>query len=145
VLEYALARLGTDRVLACPNGNNDGVSRWQPSLRGFANEWGVQVVSLTDLYEHDDLVFITLEFDRIVRPDLFRSHRLFNIHFSKLSAYKGMCTAAWPILNGEALAGVPLHKIDEGIDTGDVIDQVGIPIPRSTPPETSISITLTRG
>ena len=64
-LEYALAHLGTDRVLACLNGNDDGVSRWQPSLRRFANEWGVQVVSLTDLYEHDDLVFISLEFDRI--------------------------------------------------------------------------------
>ena len=112
-LEYALAHLGTARVLACPNGNDDGVSRWQPSLRRFANEWGIQVVSLTDLYEHDDLVLISLEFDRIVRPDSFRSHRLFNIH-SKLPAYKGMHTAAWPILNGKAFSGVTLHKIDEG-------------------------------
>jgi len=127
-LEYALTHLHTDQVLACPNENDDGISRWQPSLRRFAREWGVQLVSLTDLYERDDLVFISLEFDRIVRPNLFRSPRLFNIHFSKLPAYKGMYTVAWPILNGEALSGVTLHKIDEGIDTGDVIDQVDVRI-----------------
>jgi len=51
-LEYALAHLGTDRVLACANGNDDGVSRWQPSLGRFSNQSGVQVASLTDLCVH---------------------------------------------------------------------------------------------
>ena len=34
-----------------------------------------------------------------------------------------MYTSAWPIINGEDHSGVTLHKIDYGIDTGDIIDQ----------------------
>jgi methionyl-tRNA formyltransferase len=39
-----------------------------------------------------------------------------------------MYTSAWPILNGEDETGVTLHEIDEGIDTGNIIDQISFPI-----------------
>ena len=51
----------------------------------------------------------------------FPKNRVFNIHFSNLPDYKGMYTSLWPILNGDCVAGVSLHQIDAGIDTGDVI------------------------
>ena len=35
-----------------------------------------------------------------------------------------MYTSALPILHGEKYSGVTLHKIDDGIDTGDIIDQI---------------------
>jgi methionyl-tRNA formyltransferase len=127
-LELAIAELGHANVLVCVNENDDGVSRWQPSLLRFAKEWGVKVVRLADLYDLEDLIFLSLEFDSIIKPERFNTEKLFNIHFSKLPAYKGMYTAAWPLLNGEEYTGVTLHKIDEGIDTGDIIDQVTIRI-----------------
>ncbi len=34
-----------------------------------------------------------------------------------------MYTSAIPILNGEEYSGVTLHRIDQGIDTGDIIAQ----------------------
>ena len=68
--------------------------------------------------------FFSLEFDRIIRPNLFKSDKLFNIHFSLLPSYKGMFTSVMPILNGEKSTGVTLHKIDPGIDTGDIIEQI---------------------
>jgi methionyl-tRNA formyltransferase len=39
-----------------------------------------------------------------------------------------MYTSAWPILNGEDETGVTLHEIDEGIDSGNIIDQISFPI-----------------
>ena len=39
-----------------------------------------------------------------------------------------MHTTAWPIINGESVTGVTLHKIDNGIDTGKVIDQLSFSI-----------------
>ena len=123
-LELAIAELGKENVIVCPNMGDDGISRWQPSLRRFAKELNVEIVKLEELYEKEDLIFISLEFDRIVCPGRFKTKKLFNVHFSKLPAYKGMYTSAWPILNGEKCSGVTLHKIDEGIDTGDIIDQV---------------------
>lgn len=51
-----------------------------------------------------------------------------NIHFSLLPAYKGCYTSIWPILNGETKSGVTLHLIDDGIDTGDILDQAEVTI-----------------
>jgi methionyl-tRNA formyltransferase len=76
----------------------------------------------------EDLIFVSLEYDRLILPDLFRSESLFNIHFSLLPAYKGAYTSMWPILDGKDHTGVTLHRIDAGIDTGDIIDQTVIPI-----------------
>ncbi|MCU7960856.1 MAG: hypothetical protein KZQ58_12860 [gamma proteobacterium symbiont of Bathyaustriella thionipta] len=116
-------RFGMQSVVVCPNRSDKGISDWQPSLRRHANEMGVKVVSLSNLYDIEDLIFISLEFDQIIDPGQFRTSQLYNIHFSKLPAYKGMYTSAWPILNGELESGVTLHRIDHGIDTGDIIDQ----------------------
>ena len=81
-------------------------------------------MSLEQVYDIENLVFISLEFDRIIRTERFKTDRFFNIHFSNLPKYKGMYTSVMPILNGEQKAGVTLHRIDNGIDTGDIIDQI---------------------
>lgn len=118
-----------DKLLVCPNRTDTGESGWQPSLMRFAREFGIEVIPLEEAQSIKDLVFISLEFDRLVDPYLFRSNRLYNIHFSALPAYKGMYTAALPILHGVKTVGVTLHKIDEGIDTGPIIDQLLFDIP----------------
>ena len=52
------------------------------------------------------------------------SKELFNIHFSILPKYRGCHTNYLQIKNGEKFSGVTLHKIDNGIDTGDIVDQM---------------------
>lgn len=111
-------------ILVCTNSNDVGVHDWQPSLKKYANDVGIVVKSLEQLYEIPELIFLSLEFDRIIKPSKFLTTSLYNIHFSILPAYKGMYTSVWPILNAEVEIGVTLHKIDRGIDTGDVIDQI---------------------
>lgn len=115
--------------MVCPNRTDSGVSTWQPSLIRFAHELGVEVVTLDQVQEIPNIVFISLEFDRIVRPASFRSKRLYNIHFSALPAYKGMYTSALPILHGASRSGVTLHEIDAGIDTGPIIAQAIFDLP----------------
>jgi len=46
-----------------------------------------------------------------------------NIHPSLLPYYRGPVPTAWAILNGEKSFGVTIHKIDSGIDTGDILLQ----------------------
>lgn len=110
------------------NRTETGVDGWQKSLRKFANENNIKEYQLKDIYEKRNVIFISLEFDRIVKPGLFVNASLYNIHFSLLPAYKGMYTSAIPILQGEAKTGVTFHLIDEGIDTGDIIDQYAFDI-----------------
>ena len=111
------------RLLACPSDGDAGVDTWQPSLVGAARALGVPVVGPAEVRSDPDLVLLSLEYDRILDVGLFASRRLYNVHFSALPAYRGVYTSIWPILNGEAEAGVTLHEVDAGVDTGPVVAQ----------------------
>ncbi|PVZ16461.1 MULTISPECIES: formyltransferase family protein [unclassified Pseudomonas] len=118
-----LARLpGTQALAVVCNVTDDGQDGWQRSLKRHAETLGIPVITLAQAYDQATL-FLSLEFDKIVRPERFRQARCYNIHFSLLPRYKGMYTAIWPVLNGDREAGVSLHVIDAGIDTGELIAQ----------------------
>lgn len=123
VCHYLLERFGSNVISVIPTKGDDGKDGFQRSLRKYAKERDIQIHSLEEIYEWDDLIFLSTEFDRIIRPSKFKSNELYNIHFSLLPKYKGCHTAAMPILNGEELTGVTLHLMDSGIDTGDIVEQ----------------------
>tara|TARA_Y100000389_G_C17366752_1_gene466727 strand:- start:22 stop:843 length:822 start_codon:yes stop_codon:yes gene_type:complete len=117
--------VSNENILVLNNPEDKGVDAWQPSFLKFAQDNSLSIVDIDELYQIDDLIFFSLEYSKIIKPHLFKtSALLLNIHFSLLPAYKGMYTSAHPILNGEQYSGVTLHKIDKGIDTGDIIDQM---------------------
>ena len=51
-----------------------------------------------------------------------------NVHTSLLPRYRGAAPIQWAILNGDAETGVTIMKMDEGLDTGDIITQATTPI-----------------
>lgn len=58
------------------------------------------------------------------------------IHDSLLPRYRGFAPTNWAIINGEREAGATLLHMADGVDQGDIIGQVRIPIgPRTTAPE----------
>ena len=124
-LNYLLNTLNFNKtnIFVCPNMNDPGFDTWQPSLRLLAEKQNIKIVDLDKIYNIENLIFISLEFDKIIKPDKFKTDNIFNIHFSLLPKYKGVYTSVFPILNGEEYSGVTLHKIDPGIDTGDIIAQ----------------------
>jgi methionyl-tRNA formyltransferase len=127
-LRYFLDHYPDHPLCFIPNASDTGVDGWQPSLIRHATAWGVRRATLDELYEEPELRFFSLEFDKLIRVHRFTSRLLFNFHFSKLPKYRGVFTAAHPILNGESESGVTLHLMDDGIDTGDVIDVLDVPI-----------------
>lgn len=116
------------KILALPNENDDGIDNWQYSFKKTALDNDIEIINLKDAYTIENSIFLSCEFDKIIKPNLFATDKLYNIHFSKLPQYKGMYTSCLPILFNEKQTGVTLHKIDEGIDTGDIIDQITFPI-----------------
>lgn len=121
VLDYLLENYNDNFVVVC-NQTDGGHHGWQRSLKKTALDKGVREISLEEAYEQAS-VFLSLEFDKIVRPEKFKKARAYNIHFSLLPKYKGMYTSIWPLLNNEISSGVTLHEIDSGIDTGPIIEQ----------------------
>lgn len=125
-VDYLIRNNFGDVAVVC-NQTDNGIDGWQKSLNKFACGNNVRIIDLHQAYQISD-VFISLEFDKIVNPDLFEKAEIFNIHFSDLPKYKGMYTSVFPILNGESYGGVTLHEIDSGIDTGDIFDKNIFPI-----------------
>ncbi|MCD7708535.1 MAG: methionyl-tRNA formyltransferase [Clostridiales bacterium] len=53
-----------------------------------------------------------------------------NVHASLLPKYRGASPIQWAILDGEPVTGVTTMRMDEGLDTGDIIRQEEIAIAR---------------
>src|SRR5260370_29952096 len=51
-----------------------------------------------------------------------------NLHASLLPKYRGAAPIQWAIANGEQITGATTMRIDEGLDTGDILLQCEIPI-----------------
>jgi len=44
-----------------------------------------------------------------------------NVHASLLPKYRGVAPIQWAIVNGERKTGITIMKMDEGLDTGDIL------------------------
>jgi methionyl-tRNA formyltransferase len=80
----------------------------------------------------DDLndcnIIISVLFDKIFTKKELAGRKAYNFHPGILPQYKGVGTISWAIMNGESEIGVTIHKIDVGVDTGDIIDMVKVPL-----------------
>jgi methionyl-tRNA formyltransferase len=123
-LYHAIKIFDRSDICVVLNQTDTKKNTWQKSLGYHAAIENISITTLEEVQQFKDIIFLSLEFDKIIRPSLFNTKKLFNIHFSLLPAYKGMYTSFFPILQGEQYSGVTLHEIDAGIDTGDIIDQV---------------------
>jgi methionyl-tRNA formyltransferase len=68
-------------------------------------------------------------------------HGILNVHASLLPKYRGAAPIQWAIANGEHETGITIMRIDEGLDTGDIVLQWHTPIgPHETAPELSVRL-----
>ena len=51
-----------------------------------------------------------------------------NVHASLLPKYRGAAPIQWAVINGEKVSGVTTMRMDEGLDTGDMILKTEIPL-----------------
>ncbi len=51
-----------------------------------------------------------------------------NVHASLLPKYRGAAPIQWAVIDGEKESGVTIMKMDEGLDTGDMIAKAVVPL-----------------
>jgi methionyl-tRNA formyltransferase len=75
-------------------------------------------------------LFIAIGYTGIMRSPLLAVPRILpvNFHASLLPAYRGLHPLYWALHKGEQYAGLTVHVMDEGIDTGDILYQVQVPV-----------------
>jgi methionyl-tRNA formyltransferase len=64
-------------------------------------------------------------------------HGNINLHASLLPRYRGAAPIQWAIARGESVTGVTTMRIDEGLDTGDILLQREMPI---APEDTAVTL-----
>lgn len=73
-------------------------------------------------------LFITVGYALILKPEILAAPRITaaNFHASLLPQYRGKHPVFWTLRGGERMAGLTVHAMDPGIDTGDIIYQVAV-------------------
>lgn len=86
--------------------------------------------ALAALREFDAEAVIVVAFGRILPAGFLEAFRYgaVNLHFSLLPKYRGAAPVNWAIVNGETETGVTTMRMDEGLDTGDILLQARTPI-----------------
>ncbi len=130
ILNYLISNY-KDKVnlLALPNKSDNAEDKWQKSFKKFAISKKIKLIRLKDLYRIKNLYLFSIEYEKILKTNNFKSCNLFNIHFSLLPKFRGCHTNFYQIYKGEKYSGVSLHKIDDGIDTGEIISKIRFKIP----------------
>lgn len=122
-IKFSLKVVDKNTIRVIPVKSDNETNDWQCSIVKYCRINNIKIITLEESYELESMVFVSIQYDRILKPHLFKTNKIYNIHFSYLPFYKGVFPIVWPILNQEKFTGVTLHQIDSGIDTGDVIDK----------------------
>ena len=88
---------------------------------------------------HPELIVVAAFGQLLPGPVLdLPSYGSINVHASLLPRYRGAAPISAAILDGEPVTGITIMRMDEGLDTGPILDQVECPI---APDDTTASLT----
>ena len=67
---------------------------------------------------------------RILKRSTFSIPRMgcLNVHMGKVPEYRGLPPGFWELYEGQASAGVTIHFVDDGLDTGEIVGEDCVPI-----------------
>lgn len=84
-------------------------------------------------------VGVVVAYGRILTAQILQAPRrgCINVHASLLPRYRGAAPIQWAIARGETVTGITTMRMDEGLDTGDMLLQATTPI---GPDETSAEL-----
>lgn len=68
-------------------------------------------------------IIVVVAFGQILPKEILEMPRYgcINVHASLLPKYRGAAPIQWAVINGEQVTGVTTMRMDEGLDTGDMI------------------------
>ena len=119
--------------------NKDSLDKWHNLVYDYAIGQGIKTIEeksvtfteLHDIIQDNNIdLLIAHAFMHKIPKEVFLAprHGSINIHPSLLPRYRGPFPTFWIVKNRENTTGLTSHYIDDGIDTGDIISQIKIPI-----------------
>lgn len=82
------------------------------------------------LKELNPEVIVVVAFGQIIPKSILNlaPYGCINVHASLLPKYRGAAPVQWAVIDGEKESGVTIMRMNEGLDTGDMISKVIVPI-----------------
>lgn len=83
-----------------------------------------------ELKKYQADVMVVIAFGQILPKEILEltPYGCINVHASLLPKYRGAAPIQWAIINGETVTGVTTMQMDEGLDTGDMIQKTEVEI-----------------
>jgi methionyl-tRNA formyltransferase len=118
-------------------------------VKRYAEQHGLALAQPEKIRNNSDLqerllalspdAIVIVAYGRLIPPWMLTlpKHGNLNVHASLLPKYRGAAPIQWAVANGETETGVTTMRIDEGLDTGDILLQVQVPI---LPQQTSVEL-----
>ena len=113
---------------------------WSVIQSALAQQLGVPITTVTDVNQGSGFesmkafqpdLMVSIRFGSILRPTAIKVPRfgVLNLHSGLLPEYRGVMATFWSMLHQRSRYGYSIHDIiDEGIDTGPVIDYEILPL-----------------
>jgi methionyl-tRNA formyltransferase len=110
-----------------------GMVMTAPPVKQAATRLGLPVIQPEKIKKNDEFqqqlraiapdAIIVVGYGRIIPPWMLELPRFgnINVHASLLPKYRGAAPIQWAIARGETTTGVTTMRIDEGLDTGDML------------------------
>lgn len=144
------SRHSVELVLSQPDkAAGRGMNVQVPAVKQLALQHGIAVAQPEKLRNNPDLqqtlqqinpdAIVVVAYGRIIPSWMLQlpHHGNLNLHASLLPKYRGAAPIQWAIASGEVETGVTTMRIDEGLDTGDLLLQDRVPI---LPDQTSVEL-----
>lgn len=108
-------------------------------VKEYAVEKGIEVFQPVKIREQEAVeklrscqadIMVVVAFGQIVSKEILEMcpYGCINVHASLLPKYRGAAPIQRVIIDGEKESGVTIQQMDEGIDTGDILSKVVVPI-----------------
>lgn len=108
-------------------------------VKEYAAEKGMEVFQPLKIKEQEAIeklracqadIMVVAAFGQILPKEILEMcpYGCINVHASLLPKYRGAAPIQWVIIDGEKESGVTIQQMNEGLDTGDIISKVVVPI-----------------
>lgn len=106
----------------------------EPAVKQCAKEQNLPVYQPRRIREAESIeylrqyrpdIIIVAAFGQILPKEILQmpAYGCVNVHASLLPKYRGAAPIQWAVINGDAVSGVTIMRMDVGLDTGDMIEQ----------------------
>ena len=95
--------------------------------------------AVEELRKYNADIMVVIAFGQILPKEILEMtpYGCINVHASLLPSYRGAAPIQWAVINGDEFTGVTTMRMDEGVDTGDMIAKSTV---RLAPDETGGSL-----